>query len=324
MIYTVTLNPCIDRTLTVERFRTGGTFKVAHSEVLPAGKGVNVARVVATLGEPVTALGWVGEADAASFAAALARAGVENGLLPIPGTARTNVTILDPESHTETHLREAGSRPPADALAQLKAALGRVAPGDWVAFAGSLPPGLGADTYRTLIRLCADRGAYTLLDTGGPALLHGVTAPPTLLKPNAFELWQIDRGRVDVAGEQDVDKGSLAEALAAARRLQTRKEGVAMVVVSLGEKGVLGLDRRGCAWHAQVSLDVPVVDTVGSGDALAGGLVTALARGASFRDALRLGVACGAANALVAGAGRCHKSDVERLAACARVEALAG
>jgi 1-phosphofructokinase family hexose kinase len=330
MIYTVTLNPCIDRTLTVERFHIGGTFQIVRSDPLPAGKGVNVARVVATLGEPVVALGWVGEGEAASFAAELARAGIENHLVAIPGFTRTNVTILDLEWHTETHLRDRGLEPPPGTLARLEEELERVAAGDWVILAGSLPPGLPCDTYRALIRLCAGRGTRTLLDTSGPPLLSGVTAPPTLLKPNVSELWQIDRGLDEMEkgeegkrgkGEKERGEGGEAEILAAARRLQAERVPPGadgdrlMVVVSMGERGALGLDRRGCAWHAQVSLDAPAVDTVGSGDALVAGVVTALARGMPFPDALRLGVACGAANALVAGAGCCHRHDIERLAA---------
>jgi fructose-1-phosphate kinase PfkB-like protein len=84
----------------------------------------------------------------------------------------------------------------------------------------------------------------------------------------------------------------------------------------------LGIDRDGRAWKARVLLDVPVVDAVGSGDALAGGLVLALARGDAFPEVLRLGVACGAANTLVAGAGRCRRADVERLVARAKVDQL--
>ena len=96
MLYTVTLNPSIDHTLTVEQFQVGGTFKATHSERLPAGKGINVARVAATLGEPVAALGLVGRDSMPAFAAALAESGIENRLTPVPGAARISVTILDP------------------------------------------------------------------------------------------------------------------------------------------------------------------------------------------------------------------------------------
>jgi 1-phosphofructokinase family hexose kinase len=320
MIYTVTLNPTIDRTLTVERFCAGGTFKASHSDLLPAGKGINVARVVATLGERVAALGLVGEQDVASFEAALSTAGIEDRLLPVPGATRASVTILDPVCRTETHLREPGLTPPPGALAAIEAELARVRSGDWVVFAGSLPPGMPTDAYGRLIRTCVHRGAHTLLDANGPALLSAVDASPTVLKPNLFELWQIDRDRAEVTAERGLDALPTDEVLVAARRAQER--GIAMVVVSLGERGVLGLDRDGRAWRAQVVLDRPVVDAVGSGDALGGGLVVALARGNAFAEALRLGVACGAANTLIAGAGRCSRADIERLAARARVEVV--
>jgi len=322
MIYTLTLNPTIDRTLTVEQFRVGGTFKASHSDLLPAGKGINVARVVATLGHPVIALGLVGEHDTGTFAAALAEVGIEDRLIPVPGPTRSSVTILDPIHHSETHLRELGCAPPANALAQIEAALACVQEGDWVILAGSLPPGVPQDTYRDLIRLCTRRGAQTILDTNGPPLLSGVDAPPALLKPNLFELWQVDRGRATETAEGDLGHALFVDViLSAARRVQQR--GIAKVVVSRGKDGVLGIQDNGQAWHAQTALDKPAVNAVGSGDALVGGLVVALSQDAPFPDVLRLGVACGAANTLVAGAGRCHRSDVERLAERAEVRHVA-
>ena len=319
MIYTVTLNPSIDHTLTVERFHVGGTFKATQSERLPAGKGINVARVAATLGAPVVALGLVGQDSMPAFAATLAEQGIEDRLAPVPGATRISVTILDPLGHTETHLREPGSRLSVKALDRVCEILGRVSDRDWVVLAGSLPPGLPVDTYRDLIHLCQDRGAKTLLDANGPPLLSGLTAPPTLLKVNLFELWQVVGRQAADTAERAWDV-SPAEILDAARNLQAR--GVSMVVVSLGERGVMGLDLSGCAWSASTQLDRPVVDAVGSGDALGAGCVVALSRGTSFANVLRLGVACGAANTLVAGAGRCHLGDIERLAARATVAPL--
>ncbi|MFN2229855.1 MAG: 1-phosphofructokinase family hexose kinase [Anaerolineae bacterium] len=320
MIYTLTLNPTIDRTLTIEHFRVGGTFKAAHSALLPAGKGVNAGRVIVTLGESVTALGLVGANDMAAFAVTLEGAGIENKLLAVPGATRNSVTILDPADGSETHLREPGSAPPAGAVQEIEDRLASLSPGDWVLLAGSLPPGVPEDTYRGLCRQCAARGAYTLLDTNGPALLAGAGAPPTLLKPNLFELWQLDQRRPDVQAEVELDRLPVQEVLSAARRV--RQRGVQMVVVSRGAQGILALDEEGGAWQAAVDLDRPVVDAVGSGDALAGGLLVGLVRGTSFAEALRLGVACGAANALLAGAGRCRRKDIDRLLRRARVHPI--
>jgi 1-phosphofructokinase family hexose kinase len=321
MIYTVTLNPSIDRTWTVERFQVGGTFKATESESLPAGKGINVARVAATLGEPVAALGLVGQDSMPAFVAALTEKGIENLLLPVPAATRISVTILDPVDLSETHLREPGSQTRNEALGRVADMLGQVSSQDWVVFAGSLPPGIPSETYRDLIRLCKAQGGKTLLDANGPPLWAGVEAPPTLLRVNLFELrtldpaWQADRQTASTT-EQAWDAAH-AEILALARDLQAR--GISMVVVSMGERGVIGLDPSGGAWSASTDLDRPIVDAVGSGDALGAGCVVALCRGMSFADALRLGVACGAANTLLAGAGRCHLSDIERLAARATV-----
>ena len=319
MIYTVTLNPSIDHTLLVDRFQIGGTFKATESVRLPAGKGINVARVVATLGEPVVALGLVGQDAMPAFAVMLAGQGIENCLIAVPGATRVSVTVLDPVCHTETHLREPGVEPPVEALAGIKAILESTSSEDWVVLAGSLPPGMPVDTYRALIHLCAARGAWTVLDANGPPLLAGVDASPTLLKANLFELWQIDGRPVDVTTEWE-RQVSLDQVLSVARRVQQR--GVSMVVVSMGERGALGLDSEERAWHAQTRLDRPAVDSVGSGDAFAAGGVVALSRATCFAEVLRLGAACGAANALVAGAGCCDLADIERLVARATVTEL--
>lgn len=320
MIYTLTLNLTVDRMLTVERFRVGSTLKAVRSALLPAGKGINAARVIATLGEPVVALGLVGADDALRFSAALDQAGIENRLSTVPGATRNSVTILDPIEGSETHLREPGCAPPEAALRDIEQRLQAVSPGDWVLLAGSLPPGVGEDAYLELCKFASARGARTMLDTNGSALLSGAEAPPTLLKPNLFELRQLDRGCADVVPEPDPREQTTGTLLAAARRI--RAQGVEMIVVSRGAQGVLALDRQGKAWRAMVDLDQPVVDAVGSGDALAGGLLVGLERDMPFADTLRLGVACGAANTLLAGAGRCHREDVDRLADRAQVSLL--
>jgi 1-phosphofructokinase family hexose kinase len=319
MIYTLTLNPTIDHTLTIGGLYVGGTFKAAHSTRHPAGKGINVAHVAATLGEPVSALGLVGELDALAFAASLADDGIENRLVSVPGGTRISVTILDPEGQTETHVREPGAVPPAEGSAKVRAQLAGLSASDWVVMAGSLPPGMPVGTYRDLIRVCSRAGVRTCLDANGAPLLAGVEGPPTVLKVNLFELCQVDRQEAGGLAERSLDVSS-AETVAIARRVQAR--GVEKVVVTLGERGAVGVGSSGEAWHARARLDRQVVSAVGSGDAASAGLVAALARRASLDGALRLAVACGAANTLVAGAGRCRLEDIERLAKRAVVRRL--
>jgi tagatose 6-phosphate kinase len=316
MIYTVTLNPSLDRTLTVEDFHVGGTFKATRSDLLPAGKGINVARVAATLGEGVAAVALVGQDDLPAFAGELARAGIENRLIAVPGATRACVTILDPAGHTATHVREKGQGMPGGAVAQVKSALVDLTQDDWIVLAGSLPPGVPEDAYGELIEWCAAQGAHTLLDANGPPLLAGVAARPTALRLNLFELWQVDGRLAGESAERDLDV-PLTDVLSTVGRVQAC--GPEMVVVSMGERGAVGADLSGRAWWARTRLDQPLIDAVGSGDALGAGWVVAQARGERFPDALRLGVACGAANTLVAGAGRCRRSDIDRLAAQAEV-----
>jgi 1-phosphofructokinase family hexose kinase len=320
MIYTLTLNPTIDHTLTIGGFDVGGTFKAARSTRHPAGKGINVAHVAATLGEPAAALGLVGELDAPAFAKALADAGIENCLVSVPGGTRISVTILDPEGQTETHVREPGAAPPSEGVAAVRAQLAGLSASDWVVMAGSLPPEMPAAAYRELIQVCTRGGARTCLDANGAPLLAGVEGPPSVLKVNLFELCQVDRQEAEGLAER-VSELSLEETVEMVRRVQTR--GIETVVVTLGGRGAIGVGPSGAAWHAQARLDRPIVNAVGSGDAAGAGLVVALARGAPLDGALRLAVACGAANTLVAGAGRCRLVDIEHLVERAVVRSLA-
>jgi fructose-1-phosphate kinase PfkB-like protein len=133
-------------------------------------------------------------------------------------------------------------------------------------------------------------------------------------------LWQVDRGWARGIAEIEPDELYIEDVLAAARRVQDR--GIELVVVSLGERGAVGLGRGGSAWQARTALDRPVVDAVGSGDALVAGLVVSLSRGEALPEALRWGVACGAANTLLAGAGRCRRMDIDRLVGRTTVEPL--
>jgi fructose-1-phosphate kinase PfkB-like protein len=237
----------------------------------------------------------------------------------VPGGTRISVTILDPERETETHVREPGVAPPVEGLNEVRAQLARLSPADWVVMAGSLPPGMGVETYRNLIQICTQAGAKTCLDANGAPLLSGVAGPPTVLKVNLFELCQVDGQQVEGLVERACEL-SLSELVAVARHVQSR--GVEMVVVTLDERGAIGVGPSGRVWHAQTQLERPVVDAVGSGDAFSAGLVVALERGRTLDQALRLGVACGAANTLVAGAGRCDMDDIERLSARALVDEI--
>ena len=259
MIVTVTLNPALDLTYAVGALVPHGTHRVSAVDERPGGKGLNVARVLHTLGEPVLATGLLGGGTGARVADLLAAEGVPAAFVPIGGETRRTVAVVDPGD--ATGFWEPGPEITPAEWAAFVARFGELLGGaSVVALSGSLPPGVPLDGYAVLIRLAASAGVATVLDTSGEPLRHGLRAGPSLAKPNAAELTALLPG---------------AGLVEAARALTT-----GTVVVSRGADGLLAVlpdDIRECAPA------VPIIgNPTGAGDAC----VAALARGLRDRTPL--------------------------------------
>ncbi len=333
-ILTVTLNAAVDTTLVLRGRLAVGASQTAEQVVrLPGGKGVNVARVLHTLGLPVWATGLSGGPAARVIAEGLAVEGVAAGFLPIAGSSRTNVALVDGMDSAGdagadprvTEINEPGPTVTAAEGAQFLARLVDMLPGARaLVLSGSLPPGLPDDYYARLIDHARAAGVPALLDTSGRALRPGITAGPLLVKPNGAEAAQVTGRPV-----RDVD-----DAVAAAGAL--RAMGAGAVALTLGAAGAV-LVTAGGAWHGRVAVRGGV-SPVGSGDAFLAGLLAGLVGGveggnsptleqaltdrAVVAQALTRAVACGAANTLRRGAGVLDMDDVARLERAAEVRPL--
>ncbi|MCG0237720.1 MAG: 1-phosphofructokinase [Firmicutes bacterium] len=281
---TVTLNPAVDVTYFLDGFRPGAIHTAREVLRVAGGKGNNVARVLRSLGVEVAATGFAGGAAGAFLAEGLRQAGVEPAFHPIPGESRTCLALVDRETGTCTEVREPGPRISPEAADAFVERFTRLVAGcQAVVFSGSLPPGLPPDYYRRLVALARQAGAYVVLDTSGEPLARGLAAGPDLVKPNRDEL----------AAWAGREPGDLQEVLAAAARM--RAAGARAVAVSLGAEGLVYLGPEG-AWRLRPPA-ISAVNPVGSGDSLVAGVVAGLLQGRPVAEALRLGVACGAANA---------------------------
>ncbi|WP_433296180.1 1-phosphofructokinase family hexose kinase [Actinoplanes sp. CA-030573] len=187
MIVTVTLNPALDLTYAVDALVPHGTHRVVTVAERPGGKGLNVARVLQALGEPVLATGLLGGATGDRVAGLLADEGVRSSFVRIAGETRRTVAVVD--RGDATGFWEPGPRVTGAEwslfLAEFRELLG---PATVVALSGSLPPGVPIDGYASLIALATAAGVPTVLDTSGPALRAGLRATPSIAKPNADEL----------------------------------------------------------------------------------------------------------------------------------------
>lgn len=299
MIYTVTLNPALDRELTVPALLFDDLLRATATRVDCGGKGFNVARMLAVLGAESVALGFAGGHTGAMLREQLAALGIATDFVCVAGETRTNVSIITADYDRQIKVNEPGPRISADEQAALRARVREQAhSGDWWVLAGSLPPGIAPTFYADLIRDIQAAGARVILDTSGAALRYGYAAGPFLLKPNAAEASELT-GLPITSAEQ---------ALAAAAAMP----GVAQIVISLGAAGALLVD-AGCGWLATPPT-IQQHNPIGAGDSLVAGLVWGLSNALAPREMLKWGVACGAAAASQAGTAFGSYADVARLA----------
>jgi len=288
-ITTLTLNPAIDETITLAELRPGEVLRAqtAHYHaggkgvnvasclaagtlyplVLGSGKGANVASSLAQGGYTVTATGLLGRENAPFFRDFFSRQGIEDDFLYIEGATRTNIKLVTPDSTTDINLP--GLPATHAALTAIREKLAAASP-DFLVLAGSLPPGCPDDFYAELISAQRPDKTRVIADCSGKPLraLLAAGARPFCIKPNRDEL-------AEWAGRPLM---TMEDILTEAKKLYST--GITLVVVSMGRDGALFVSDKG-AIHVELKLD-NVGSTVGAGDAMVAGIVSALSKGAAL------------------------------------------
>ena len=278
MTVTVTPNPSVDRTVFIDELRQGHIVRSTKSWSEPSGKGVNVSLALKAHERPTVAVLPVGGSAGAHLADMLNRAELDYEPVPIAGEVRINISLVQPDG-VVTKINEQGpALSEAESQALLDAARAYARPGRWLAGCGSLPGGLNDDYYGRLVESGHQVGATVVIDTSGPAFVKALEAGPDLIKPNSDELAEAVGGAVATFGEV-VD---------AAQELRAR--GAKSVLVSLGADGALLVTATRVV-HGIAPVD-KVVSTVGAGDAMLAGYLSATAE---TDDALGTALAWGAA-----------------------------
>ena len=261
-ILSLTLNPALDLTVRLAHLAPG---EVNRSETMlthAAGKGVNVAQVLADLGHQVTVGGFLGEDNPQAFEALIARRGFADAFIRVPGETRSNIKIAEHDGRV-TDINAPGPIVSEQAQQALLDQLAWIAPGhDAVVVAGSLPRGVSPQWLQGLLEHLKSLGLKVALDTSGEALRAGLKAGPWLIKPNTEEL----------AEALDCPTDSVAQQAQVAQRLQL--QGVQHVVVSHGADGVNWFSPS-AALHATPP-KFSVASTVGAGDSLLAGMLHGL------------------------------------------------
>lgn len=300
MIYTVTLNPALDKTVHIPNFTVDEVNRITELRRDAGGKGINVSKCIQKLGGTSEAVAILSGDTGSWISAALEREGIRVKAFPASGETRTNLKVVDPERGTHTDINEPGPNVTDTMLAGMLDVLAEeVSTGDSVVLSGSLPSGVSRSTYGSWTRTLRSVGARVYLDADGEALEQGLAGRPYLAKPN-------DRELAALVGRE---LGSVEEIAAAAREVTER--GVERVMVSMGGGGAL-LVTEDETWRAS-SVRVPVGSTVGAGDSVVAALVYADTQGLGVEEALRLAMATGAANVMKSGTQAAERSEIDAL-----------
>jgi 1-phosphofructokinase family hexose kinase len=316
MIVTVTLNTAIDKTLSVPNFRLGRRHRTVEQTTMPGGKGVNVARVLKALGQPVIATGLAGGATGTRLVDQLTQLSVLSDFVRIREESRTNTAVIDPTTGEQTEINERGPKVSEQEIELFVDKLLYLAKGaSMCVFAGSLPRDVDIDIYAKLIRELRRIAVTTVVDTDGDPLRRAVRAEPDVISPNVLEAEEL----VGHEFTDGVDDWAIA----------TRE------MVEMGAREAIMTMADGCFARMRppeggnepalyrVTVSSAALEpraTVGSGDAFLAGFVAARYTGRSTEDSLAYAVACGAESTQHLGAGLIDPDRVDRLLAEIEVE----
>jgi 1-phosphofructokinase family hexose kinase len=272
-----------------------------------AGKPVNVARVLHTLGEKAVLCIPTGGDTGKFIRSDLDAAGVEHDCVESAGPTRTCVTVIDRTAGTATELVEEAGPLSADESAQMLAKMKGHLPGcRMMVLSGTLAQGVRDDFYLDCCRAAQQSGVPVILDARGNPLTLALPWRPLVVKPNRHELAAMMGKAID-------DDAALRESM-----ITLHRQGAQWVVITMGRAGAAASD--GKSFWKIPAIKIKAISAIGSGDAFAAGLASGLAAGREVPEACRLAAACAAANALIAGAGIVRIEDVRRLEPMAVVQ----
>jgi len=312
MILTVTLNPALDRTMTVPNFQLGLRHRATETVILPGGKGINVARVAKALGRPVIATGFIGGRKGDQIVSDLSDEGILCDFVRVAGESRISTAVVDSTSGVVTEINEQGPELSEADLTRLHDKLdylGKSA--DVVVFGGSIPPGPGDDCYVSLIEHARDIGLTTFFYTYADPLRAGLKAKPDYVFPKM----------VEAENAMGYEFGSLEDQLKAAEALREMGAGSVVITHRYGCVAMLEVEGKVLDLVGKMP-EIDVVSPLGWNDALVAGYAVRLLEGDSATECLRFGLGCGAANLASYGAGVLKPEEAERFTAAVELKEI--
>jgi len=312
VIITVTLNAAIDKSLSVPNFRLGRRHRTVDQATMPGGKGVNVARTLKALGQPVIATGFAGGPTGTRIVEGLTGESILNDFVRIRDESRTNTSVYDPTNGQQTEINERGPAVTEAEVGLFRDKLLYLARGaEVVVFAGSLPRDVSTAIYAELIAELRAMGVTTIVDSEGDPMRHAVRAEPDVISPNIVEAEELVGHEFN---DEEDRVASVAEmvSLGAGEAIMTLPDGCVASLLVDGERV------RHRVWIEPRE----AVSSRGSGDAFLAGYVAARYEGQAPEACLRRAVACGAESTARLGAGLVDPAAVGRLVAEIEVQRL--
>jgi len=290
-IITVTLHPAIDKVVTTQRVVPNEVTRVRISMIYGGGKGNNAARALTRLHVPVLATGFQGGATGEYITSELNSEGIANDFIFCKQPTRTSTLILEEETGNSYAIYERGQLVTKDEMDALIQKVEKLCDEETslILLCGSGQHPVMENSYADIINLAKAKGIRCLLDSSGPALMHGISAKPYMVKVNQHEL----------SGFFKRELNNFDDQLQAIKELQ--ETGIPIVAISRGADGMIVTDGND-TFEAKLTME-SIINVVGAGDSLLAGISKALVEGHNTKELARWGVACGTANTQVAGAG---------------------
>ncbi len=296
-VITVTMNPSVDKTITLKEINLNGLNRPESIRSDPGGKGINVGRMLHGFNIDVTATGIIAGGQGAYLLEMLNQEGLNTELIESEGETRTNLKILDQSTNQITEINEPGCMARKESVQRVLEKLDQLSErAEIIVLSGSLPPGVPSDFYGQCIGIAKNRGAKAILDADGNAFSEGLNAVPYAVKPNLHELELFYGSKFD----------SLKEIANAAMDIVSG--GVETAVISLGAEGAIVANQSEI--YRTVCRDVPVHSTVGAGDAMVGALVYSILKQSSLFETARFITAAAAAAVTKSGTRFCTLQEV--------------
>ena len=300
MIATITLNPCIDRTITVYGLALDETNRWTNLRLYAGGKGIDVSRAIHEMGGRTVAYGFIGGAAGRAVEILLDEEGVPFSFTPIEQETRTNFIITDTKTGRQTRIDAPGPHISRKEFARFHRKVRQIYPSpDLVVVGGSVPPRLPTNIYYDMIVEAREFGLRCILDSEGQWLEEGIKAKPYLVKPNVHE------AEVFLKTELPTEEAIIKAAF------DLIEMGIEIAVISRGKDGLIAATKERIV--KAVPPEVKVKSAVGAGDCSIAGLALKIVHEEPLIETCRLAAAMGTAAVLTPGTELCHRADVERI-----------